>query len=147
MAAGALPGENDGFDTAACQEAAAYVLANAMQRKAGVANIAVDSFSGTGERLAMRVAIVNDDMPFLVDSVAAALAAAGIAIDRLIHPVLGVTRHKDGTLTALTTKRSEGVARESYIYLETARVDAKERRALELRLAAVLGDVRAAVVD
>src|SRR5690606_24411691 len=42
---------------------------------------------------------------------------------------------------------SDATLRESMIYLETARVDAKGRRALERELALTLRDVRAAVDD
>ena len=49
----------------------------------------------------MRLAIVNDDMPFLVDSIAAAIAGRDIAIDRLIHPVVKVTRDAKGALTGV----------------------------------------------
>ena len=40
----------------------------------------------------MRIGIVNDDMPFLVDSVANAIAARQLTIHRLLHPVVCVTR-------------------------------------------------------
>jgi glutamate dehydrogenase len=147
MAKGALPGENDGFDAKACDQAAMFMLATATSRAPRKPAIAIDSFS-TGEgKLAMRVAIANDDMPFLVDSVAAALGTAGIAIDRLIHPVLDVERDAKGVLTSISDKRGSTGKRESYIYLETARVDAKERNALASQLAAVLTDVRYAVDD
>src|SRR5690606_8707812 len=93
------------------------------------------------------IAIVNDDMPFLVDSVAATIAAQGLAIDRLVHPVLAVRRDGAGTLTMLPQGEAAGEKRESMIYIETARIDAKERRNLSSALAATLADVRAAVDD
>ncbi len=45
--------------------------------------------------------IVTDDMPFLVDSVLAALALHGRAVTSLLHPVLGVRRDAAGRLEAL----------------------------------------------
>src|SRR5579863_1874475 len=42
------------------------------------------------------VEIVNDDMPFLVDSVAMALAAEGAAVHLIIHPVLRISRDAAG---------------------------------------------------
>jgi glutamate dehydrogenase len=143
----ALPGENDGFGKAARQEAAAFMLANAVQRIAGKPNIAIDTFSDSGGRLAMRIAITNDDMPFLVDSVAAALASADIDIERLIHPVLDIARNEKGMLQSLSDKRGSTGKRESYIYVETTRIDAKERNALAATLQSVLNDVRCAVTD
>jgi glutamate dehydrogenase len=143
----ALPGENDGFDTLAATAAAEFTLGLALNRKKGTAAVALDSFTDGSGRLVMRIAMNNDDMPFLVDSVSAALAAKGIIIRRLIHPVLSTTRGSDGKLQSVSRKREAGAARESFIYIETDRVDAKERRALEAELLAVLGDVRAAVAD
>jgi glutamate dehydrogenase len=147
MAKGTLPGENDGFDAAACDAAAAFMLATAMERAPGKPKIAVESFSNVEGKLAMRIAIANDDMPFLVDSTAAALGTANIDIERLIHPVLDVNRNEKGVLQTLSDKRGSTGKRESFIYLETARVDAKERNALADSIAAVLADVRCAVND
>jgi glutamate dehydrogenase len=126
-------------------EAAAFVLDVAAKREPGEAAIAVASTSD--ERRFMRIAVVNDDMPFLVDSVSATVAAHGLSIDRLIHPVVAVDRDATGKLAALPGRTSAGQARESMIYLETPRTDAKQRRELEAELRATLADVRAAVAD
>jgi glutamate dehydrogenase len=145
--ASALPGENEGFDKAACLEAVRFTLQVAHKRTRVKAVIAMDSFADAGGRLAMRIAINNDDMPFLVDSISAALAAQGLSVKRLIHPVVSVTRDATGVVTGLTTKRTETDMRESFIYVETDRIDARERRALENCLHGVLNDVRHAVTD
>ncbi len=145
--ASALPGENEGFDKEACAEAVRFTLQLAHKRASAKAVIATDSFTGGDGRLAMRIAINNDDMPFLVDSVSAALAAAGLNVKRLIHPVVSVTRDSGGTLQGISTKRAETDTRESFIYIETDRIDAKERRVLETTLQGVLNDVRHAVTD
>ena len=147
MTAGTLPGESDGFDDKAATEAAAFMLATAMERQPGKPNIQIESFADHEGKLAMRVAISNDDMPFLVDSTAAALAAANIGIIRLLHPVLDVARDENGVLQSVADKKGSTGKRESFIYLEAARVDAKERHALAERLASVLNDVRCAVID
>ena len=46
--------------------------------------------SASGDRRHLRIAIINDDKPFLVDSVAATIAAQGLGIDRLLHPVIPI---------------------------------------------------------
>ena len=143
----ALPGENEDFDAKAAEDAARFTIETGLHRKPGEASIALDSFTDARGRLMMRFAINNDDMPFLVDSVSSAVAACGIAVKRIIHPVVSVVRDDTRTLTALSRKRQEGHARESFIYFETERVDAKERRQLETHLYAVLADVRGAVID
>ncbi len=141
---GALPGDNEDFDAKACAQAVEFILSTAHKRKSGAAAIALDSFSDRHDRLALRIAINNDDMPFLVDSVSAGLSAAGCLITRLIHPVLSTKRDDNGLLLGFG---DDGVSRESFIYIETHRMAAAERRTLEKQLKLVLHDVRCAVKD
>lgn len=143
----ALPGENEGFDAKAAEDAARFTIEAGLHRKPGTAAIMLDSFTDARGRLMMRIALNNDDMPFLVDSVSSAVAVYGIAVKRIIHPVLSVVRDDSLALKTVSRKRNDGEARESFIYLETERVDAKERRQLEMHLDAVLADVRGAVRD
>jgi glutamate dehydrogenase len=141
-----LPGDApfavDGLD-----QATDCVLAAAAQRDPGKPTVAIDTVSGAAGERFMRVALINDDMPFLVDSIAACIAAHGLAIDRLLHPVLPVRRDAAGNLTDIPGGDAAGEKRESMIYLETERGDARLRRQLESDLASTLGDVRAAVSD
>ena len=95
----------------------------------------------------MRIGIVNDDMPFLVDSVAQAVAARGLIIHRLFHPVICTTRDDDGCLKGVEPLCEDRSRRESIIYLEVDRADAKGRQELAAELQNVLADVRAAVTD
>ncbi|WP_277968829.1 NAD-glutamate dehydrogenase [Sphingomonas echinoides] len=139
---GALPGELQGFGEAERGAAASFVAATAEQRSPATVTIALEPLPATDPRRLMRLAIVNDDMPFLVDSIAATIGAHDISIDRIIHPVLRVTRDSDGALTQV----DEGAA-ESMIYIELERVDARERRDLVIELTKNLKDVRAAVGD
>lgn len=139
---GALPGELQGFGEAERAAAASFVAATAERRAPATATITLEPLPATDPRRLMRLAIVNDDMPFLVDSIAATIGAHDISIDRMIHPVLRITRDEDGALTQI----DEGHA-ESMIYIELERVDARERRDLVAELARNLEDVRAAVQD
>ncbi len=147
LLAGALPGENERFGEAQCKAAAAFILSATIQRNPAEANIFADSFSDKDGRLATRIAIINADMPFLVDSASALLAESGIDVERLIHPILSVTRDRSGVIEKIETLDSNSDHRESFIYFETGRMSAKERRELEKGLAAVMADVRAAVED
>src|SRR3954447_26999980 len=86
--------------------------------------------------------IVNDDMPFLLDSVLGELAERRINIVLVAHPVLRVVR-ENGRLVRL----GEG-ERESFIHLHLDRVSgdaacAEVAQAIET----VLGEVRLAVAD
>ncbi|MBB3897126.1 NAD-glutamate dehydrogenase [Roseococcus suduntuyensis] len=62
------------------------------------------------------VEIVNDDMPFLVDSVLASLNRSGRVVREFLHPILAVTRDGAGALHAL----GEGEARESLMRVTIA---------------------------
>ena len=93
----------------------------------------------------MRICIANDDMPFLVDSVAEAIAARGLIIHRLLHPVVCVERDEQGRLTEVEPLCDDKDRRESIMYIEVDRADAKGRTELVAELHRVLADVRAAV--
>jgi glutamate dehydrogenase len=147
LTAGALPGETDGFTDEDRQAAAAFVAQAATQRTAGKPSFALESVGGEGGRRLMRLAIVNDDMPFLVDSVSSAISARGLAVHRLLHPIVAVRRDGTGRLTALFPARTEGERRESIIYMEIERADAKDRRTIVDELDGILAHVRAAVED
>ena len=140
---GDVPFADEGFE-----RATDFVLAAAGQRIDGEPAFALESVSGSAAERFMRIAVINDDMPFLVDSIAAAVASQGLAIGRLVHPVIPVRRDADGKLTAiLEDDNASGEKRESMVYLETERGDARARRQLENALRSALGDVRAAVRD
>ena len=140
---GALPGELIGFGPDELAEASRFVAATAGNRAPGQPALALEPIAGEDVRRRMRLAIVNDDMPFLVDSIAAAIGDAGLAIDRVIHPVIRAGRDAAGTLLTVGGAGEP----ESMIYIELERADARERRELVERLTVVLADVRAAVAD
>jgi glutamate dehydrogenase len=94
------------------------------------------------------VEIVNDDMPFLVDSVTAALNSEGATVRLVIHPILRVERARDGRLEALDDPDAGKGMRESAMHVEISTItDERRLEALQARLAAVLADVRASVED
>jgi glutamate dehydrogenase len=94
--------------------------------------------------------IVNDDMPFLVDSVMGELSERGIEISLVLHPVFTVERDVLGRLTAFKDAKpaTGGALRESFIHLHTERIDDDKRRAeIVLAIEKVLRDVRLCVED
>ena len=93
------------------------------------------------------VQIVNDDMPFLVDSVTACLNALELVVHLVIHPVVPVVRAGGGKLIAIDEASPDALS-ESIMQIEIAgRADAALQKKITTDLEAVLGDVRAAVVD
>lgn len=94
------------------------------------------------------VDIVNDDMPFLVDSVTAEINRQNLSIHSIAHPVLWVRRNRAGGLTRLCENGADGGVPESVMHFEITelrRTEAMDR--LRDGLEAVLADVRAAVED
>jgi glutamate dehydrogenase len=144
---GALPGELDDFSGEDCRSAAEFVATCAARRPAGIALVRLESVSTKLGHRRMRLCIANDDMPFLVDSVAGAIAARGLIIHRLLHPVVCVERDEQGCLKAVEPLCDDLSRRESIMYIEIDRADAKTRTELTAELHRVLADVRAAVTD
>jgi glutamate dehydrogenase len=122
------------------------------QRSAGVAKVRALSPSVADDGWASRhtvVQIVNDDMPFLVDSTTVDINREGLTIHLVVHPIFAVTRDAAGALTSLATPAAEPqAARESWMHIEVDRlVDAAQRASLVAAIEGVLDDVRAAVTD
>ena len=93
------------------------------------------------------IEIVNDDMPFLVDSVTGAINAGNRVVRLIIHPIFTVARGPDGQLRDIVDPRAAG-ARESWMKIEiTSESDPVALTQLAQTLSAVLADVRAAVED
>ena len=95
------------------------------------------------------VEVVNDDMPFLVDSTSLALSRHGLGIHLVIHPLLTVRRDARGRLTDILDRPTGKRAfTESWMHFE---VDRHSDRAflakLEEDITRTLGDVRRAVED
>ena len=94
------------------------------------------------------IEIVNDDMPFLVDSVTMEVNRQGLTLHLIIHPILAVLRGADGTLADIAPVEAREARRESFIHVEIDRVVEPERLdALAADVAHVLADVRCAVDD
>ncbi|TMH46541.1 MAG: NAD-glutamate dehydrogenase [Betaproteobacteria bacterium] len=95
------------------------------------------------------IEIVNDDMPFLVDSVTMEANRQGLTLHLLVHPVLRVARDAKGELRDVSAPAESSEGRlESFMHVEVDRqTDRAKLAELEAGIAKVLGDVRAAVED
>jgi glutamate dehydrogenase len=92
--------------------------------------------------------VINDDMPFLVDSLTAFLTERGIGIHTLLHPILTVGRDAKGKRTGLLEPGAKGALRESVIQAQVDQIgDDATLTTLEAELRQVLADVRVAVKD
>jgi len=108
------------------------------------------------------IEIVNDDMPFLVDSISASLSRQGLSVHLIIHPIMQVVRDAEGVMCGCAdaaqkagspAKSGGGTAkgkvhRESFMHIEVDEQSGKATLdAIATTLEAALADVRAAVED
>jgi glutamate dehydrogenase len=98
--------------------------------------------------------IINDDMPFLVDSVTGELHRRGIGIHLVIHPVVKVRRNAEGALLDITKFDSTpgaddgSLKTESFMHVQFDHIlDPGLLKEIEASMRGVLKDVRAAVED
>src|SRR5262249_30137323 len=73
------------------------------------------------------IEIVNDDMPFLVDSVVMEVNRHGLTLHLIVHPILAVVRAADGTLSDLADDKAKDTHRESFMHVEIDRIVEPER--------------------
>src|ERR1700730_36009 len=95
------------------------------------------------------IEIVNDDMPFLVDSVTTEVNRQGLTLHLIIQPVLKTKRDAKGGLSAILPREAgkSGVS-ESVMHVEVDRqTDPGKLVELEAGILRILGDVRKAVED
>ncbi|WP_421995461.1 NAD-glutamate dehydrogenase [Reyranella sp.] len=131
--------------------AALSLLGFAKHRLPGVAKVRVFNATRPTHGFESRntiVQIVNDDMPFLVDSVVNELNRREIALHLLAHPVLTVRRDLDGNLIGFEGESGDRARSESMMHIEIDRqTGAAVLDELTAALSRVLAEVRAAVED
>ncbi len=138
---------------AAAQRAASALslLAFARRRLPGIAKIRVFDPTEAGHGFESRhtvIQVVNDDMPFLVDSIANELNRREITVHLLAHPVLAVRRDLDGDLLDFGPDTGERGRPESMMHIEIDRqAGSGQLDDLASALARVLAEVRLAVDD
>ncbi|MBI1215970.1 MAG: NAD-glutamate dehydrogenase, partial [Alphaproteobacteria bacterium] len=99
--------------------------------------------------------LVNDDMPFIIDSVVSELNGHSLNIEVLFHPILSVTRDKAGALQEIhAEKPAPGRAAanqpqaESYVYIQLEQMlSAEACRKLQETLENTMANVRYATGD
>ncbi len=131
--------------------AATSLLAFARRRLPGVAKVRVFNPSIPDHGFESRhtiVQIVNDDMPFLVDSITNEFNRREIAVHLLAHPVMAARRDLDGDLLDIAAEAGERARPESMMHIEIDRqADPLLLDELAAALTRVLAEVRLAVED
>ncbi len=131
----------------------------AEQRKSGEARVRVYNprVEAHGWKSAHTIVeIVNDDMPFLVDSITGYLTRRGHVVHLTIHPIIRVIRDANGRRTGIAETdgkkngngRNAGAVAESVMHVEIdEQSDPKVLDEIATGLKGVLQDVRSAVED
>ncbi len=92
--------------------------------------------------------VINDDMPFLVDSLIVFLTERSLGIHTLLHPVMTFDRDAKGARKGLLAPGAKGGMRESVIQVQIDQIgDDKTLARLETEVRQMLADVRASVED
>jgi glutamate dehydrogenase len=131
--------------------AAISLLGFARRRLPGVAKVRIFNPSLADHGFESRhtiVQIVNDDMPFLVDSIANEFNRREIAVNLLAHPVMAARRDLDGDLVGIALEAGERARSESMMHIEVDRqIDPVLLDEIAAALTRVLAEVRLAVDD
>ena len=101
------------------------------------------------------IEIINDDMPFLVDSVTAELNRQELTVLLIIHPLFKVRRNSAGKLLEVGktgnagqgNKAKDDWTTESFMHLQVTQVSGARLKEVEGRIRSVLRDVRRSVDD
>src|SRR5882757_405653 len=104
------------------------------------------------------IEMVNDDMPFLVDSIGLALTQRALTLHFLTHPVFAVARDSSGTLLSLRERgeasrdkeqpADKKLRLESFQHIEVDRiVDPAALQSLAAQIERSMRDVRVACAD
>src|SRR6266702_4134385 len=139
------------YDAASLAFLAEQAWEHVQQRTAGSADIRVINPMMPDGREISVLEVLNDNMPFLFDSIMAELAEQGIEVTLVAHPIIAVERNEQGKLLHFygeTLPEGAKGERESLIHLHIARLDADaDRQKLIDGLTRTLNDVRACVTD
>ncbi len=151
----AVPEDLMRYDAREIAALAAEAWALFSERKPGTSRVRLTSPAPAGtheQRLkaASVLEVVNDDMPFLVDSVMGELADRGLDVHLVVHPIFSVERDAAGRLLSFERAGPAvlGKPRESVIQIHLARIDEEaRRREITEAIEAALADVRVSVQD
>lgn len=96
------------------------------------------------------IEIINDDMPFIIDSVLAHLNRRENIVHIVVHPIVAAKRNEDGRVTDVTHfhEATKSWKQESFVHIEIDAQSSQEiRESIQKDIDQVLKDVRAATSD
>jgi len=89
--------------------------------------------------------IVNDDMPFLVDSIAAKIDKFGIEVKNIIHPIYSSSREKSGLLQEISSEKNPKL--ESFIQFHISKISVENGEVLKEAISKLLETIKVVVED
>jgi glutamate dehydrogenase len=141
------------YDARAIEKAAELAHRALLKHRKGGSVIAIDNDSGVvrqGKPVTV-VTIVNDNMPFLFDSIMGEISDTAGEPSLVTHPIIAVKHGKGGVGELVgdgsALKTEAGVDRVSVIHVHINPLTEEESAGLEERIGKVLAQVRAAVRD
>ncbi|MHA6685781.1 NAD-glutamate dehydrogenase [Mesorhizobium sp. A556] len=141
------------YDEADLQRAAALARNAVARHRKGESVVAIDAESGVVRdgRPVTVITVVNDNMPFLFDSILGEITEEFSEPYLVTHPVIVVKHGKNGVAEILGdggfAKGDPAYDRLSVVHVHVGRLTAEQAQALAGRLEKVVRQVRACVVD
>ena len=150
LLAGSAEEDIAAYDRGVLKEAAALAWHALKKHRAGASVVAVDNdrrMVREGRPLTA-ITVVNDNMPFLFDSVLGEIADAAGSPTLVTHPIIAVKHGRSGVTGLADGKADERTSdKVSVIHVHVARLGDDEAAALQKRLEWILSQVRASVRD
>ncbi len=119
-------------------------------------DISVNSDNGEEDSRTV-IEILNDDMPFLVDSIISELQEQHLNVFQVMHPIVYTERKSSGEMTAILDEevafhdgynnKAEGYLRESFIHIQIEAISDQRKKDLATTISNILENVRLAVAD
>lgn len=139
------------YDAADLERAGELAARAVASHRKGESVVAVDADSGVAcdGRPVTVITVVNDNMPFLFDSILGEITESSGQPTLVTHPIVTVRHGKAGVVEILGDggKEDDEHERLSVVHVHIPRLTAEEAKSLTERLRKMLSQVRAAVVD
>ncbi|QPC85868.1 NAD-glutamate dehydrogenase [Mesorhizobium sp. NBSH29] len=139
------------YDAHVLEQAADYARKALAGHRKGESVVAIDAAAGVERagRPVTIITIVNDNMPFLFDSILGEITDTAGQPTFVAHPVVLVKHSKSGVEEVLgdASNAKSGGDRVSVIQAHVEALSADQTEALKTRLSRILSQVRAAVAD
>lgn len=137
------------YDVADLERAADLASRAVARHRKGESVVAVEADSGVscGGRPVTVITVVNDNMPFLFDSILGEIAETSGQPTLVTHPIVTVRHDESGVVQLPGDSGKEDDDRLSVVHVHIPRLSAEQAAGLTERLRKMLGQVRAAVTD